>query len=313
MRNALVHTLSRLPELELTVVDCSAAPLPLADPLARTGTYDGIRARQGEPALDFIARVAPAFERVWVIAPESDGILAGLCSTVGPGRWVGCTPAAIRIASSKSATLAHLARHDIPTPLNPATGPRPLTASKSCPADTPHQASHWVVKPDDGAGSEDTRIFADVALARAWQTRQHEAGRHFTLEPWVDGAPLSLSLACTDTRCTLLGVNQQLIEIADGEVRYLGVRANAEALDTPAARDLEALAARIHRALPGLRGFIGVDLVRRANGTPVVVEINPRLTCAFEGLPVAARIHAIRAALESATISADKPAINPPA
>lgn len=305
MRDALVDALSRLPEYALTVVDCTTAPMAMSDAHTRNGAIASIRARQGESALDFMARVAPAFERVWVIAPESEAILAGLCRSIGPERWLGCTPEAIGIAASKSATLAHLTSHDIPTPLNPDSWP--------VPPDTPHQASRWVVKPDDGAGSEDTRIFADAVLARAWQTTQREAGRNFTLEPWIDGTPLSLSLACTDAECTLLGINRQLIEIVDGEVRYRGVQANAQALDTAAAHLLDALAQRIHRALPGLRGFVGVDLVRRPNGAPVVIEINPRLTCAFEGLPEAARMHAVRAALEGATIPAAKPAISHPA
>lgn len=297
MRDALLNTLANLPHLKLTVVDCAAAPAEAANLSARADTIDSLRARPGESALAFMARIAPAFDRIWVIAPESDAILAGLCDCIGPGRWVGCTPEAIRIASSKSATLAHLASHAIPTPLNP---------------DTPHQMQQWVVKPDDGAGAEDTLIFADAARARAWQQAQRNAGRIFTLEPWIDGAPLSLSLACTDTQCSLIGINHQLIATTDGKLSYQGVRANAEALDTPAALELHALARRIHHALPGLRGFVGVDLVRQANGTPVVIEINPRLTCAFEGLPADARMRAIRAALESCANAADEPVLSHP-
>lgn len=291
MRDTLIDALASLPHIEVTVVDCAAAPAPASGLRAKTGPIASLRARPGESAPAFMARVAPAFDRIWVIAPESDGILAGLCDCIGPVRWVGCTPEAIRIASSKSATLAHLAHHAIPTPLN---------------SDVPSPARQWVVKPDDGAGAEDTLIFADAAPALAWQQAQHDEGRIFTLEPWIEGVPMSLSLACTDTQCSLIGINHQLIAAANGKLSYQGVRANAEALDTPAALELQALARRIHHALPGLRGFVGVDLVRQANGTPVVIEINPRLTCAFEGLPAAARMRAIRAALESSANAVGK-------
>lgn len=303
MRDALVDALSLLPALDLTVADCAAAPVRPSRPPGMAGTpvprIDSLRARPGESAPDFVARVAPTFDRVWVTAPESDEMLATLCECVGPRRWLGCTPDAIRVASSKSATLAQLARHAIPTPLNPAASPNPNGSAAPSSQTAPAHSPDWVVKPDDGAGSEDTRIFADLAQARTWQAAQREAGRKFTLEPWIEGAPMSLSLACTDAHCTLLAINQQSIAVANGELRYLGVHANAEPLDTPAAIDLAALARRIHRALPGLRGFVGVDLVRRADGTPVVIEINPRLTCAFEGLPEGARLRAIRAAIEA--------------
>jgi len=47
---------------------------------------------------------------------------------------------------------------------------------------------------------------------------------------------------------------------------------------------LAALAARVQRALPGLRGFVGIDLVWHAQRGPVVIEVNPRVTCAYVGL-----------------------------
>ncbi|MGH8522453.1 MAG: ATP-grasp domain-containing protein, partial [Gammaproteobacteria bacterium] len=43
------------------------------------------------------------------------------------------------------------------------------------------------------------------------------------------------------------------------------------------------LLSRILEAVPGLRGYIGIDLVITASG-PIVMEINPRLTEAYVGL-----------------------------
>jgi len=47
---------------------------------------------------------------------------------------------------------------------------------------------------------------------------------------------------------------------------------------------LSALGRRVARALPGLRGFVGVDLVWHAERGPVAIEVNPRVTCAYAGL-----------------------------
>ena len=47
---------------------------------------------------------------------------------------------------------------------------------------------------------------------------------------------------------------------------------------------LAALARRVGRAMPGLRGFVGIDLVWHAQRGPVLIEVNPRVTCAYVGL-----------------------------
>jgi predicted ATP-grasp superfamily ATP-dependent carboligase len=50
--------------------------------------------------------------------------------------------------------------------------------------------------------------------------------------------------------------------------------------------------------VPGLAGFVGVDLVL-ADGGPVVVEINPRLTTAYLGLRRACAANVAALALEA--------------
>jgi predicted ATP-grasp superfamily ATP-dependent carboligase len=44
------------------------------------------------------------------------------------------------------------------------------------------------------------------------------------------------------------------------------------------------LAQKVARALPGLRGFVGVDLVWHPSQGPVAIEVNPRVTSAYVGL-----------------------------
>ena len=59
---------------------------------------------------------------------------------------------------------------------------------------------------------------------------------------------------------------------------------DAMPLTDPRAVRLAELAARVHRAVPGLRGFVGIDLVWHPQHGPVVIEVNPRVTCAYVGL-----------------------------
>jgi predicted ATP-grasp superfamily ATP-dependent carboligase len=52
-------------------------------------------------------------------------------------------------------------------------------------------------------------------------------------------------------------------------------------------RMLGALAQHVTQALPGLRGFVGIDVVFHPSRGPVVIEVNPRLTVAYAGLSAA--------------------------
>lgn len=298
MRDALADDLQRLRHVAVTCVATPQAPLPAslrgvrslcppptAGPVGRAGA-PATGAVVAVPAADFLAHHARHYDRVWVIAPESDGLLSNLATTVGNARWVGCSPPAIRLATSKAATRAHLASRGIPVP------------AAWHPGDAePPPGGPWVVKPDDGAGSVDTRLHPDFAAARADLLARRARGLACTLEAWVVGIPLSLSLLCAAGRAELLSINRQRIVARPGElVSYAGVDIDTAPVASPAGRLLAVLAQRIASAMPGLAGYVGVDLVwRPVTGSagdgppgspagPVVIEINPRLTCAFVGL-----------------------------
>jgi len=264
MRNAMLADLCALPGLRVTCVvgrqgDASRPEVAGVEPLP---------ARPGEPHADLLRRAAQAGAWVWAVAPETDGELEALARAVPARQWLGCTPEAISLAASKSATRRHLAAHGIAVPQAP-----------------PHAPGPWVVKPDDGAGATDTRRHASFAAAQADAQQRVSHGATCTLEPWVEGEALSLSLCCHDGNASLLSINRQQIEVdAQGAVHFLGVQAAAIDARSERGTRLAALADYVSRAMPGLRGFVGVDLVWHASQGPVVIEVNPRLTTAYVGL-----------------------------
>lgn len=261
MRDALVEDLLQVEGCQVTAAACAQAPLQHAE-ARRT------QAPVGESMLDWVARQATAHDVAWIVAPETGGLLARLCLQTDAARWLGCEHAAIAIASSKRATLARLAAFDIATPL-------------AC-ADWP-DTTRWVVKPDDGAGSVDTRTH--LGRDAAERDLAARTGSPCTLEPWVEGEPLSLSLLCAAGSTELLSVNRQHIELVpDGCVAYRGVALGACSLRSERGTALRQLARHVARAIPGLRGYVGIDLVWHATRGPVVIEVNPRVTCAYAGL-----------------------------
>ena len=261
MRDALVADLLASGDCAVTAATCAhAGALP-------RGAAEAV-AHDGETAESFAARLAARHDAAWIVAPETGGCLAAFERAIGAPRWLGCDARSIAIASSKSATLRHLAAHDLPTPWQHEA-----------------RAARWGVKPDDGAGSVATRLHNGREAAAADLAVRHARGDSACLEPWVEGEALSLSLLCELGRAELLGVNRQRITtLADGTLRYDGVAIDVWPRRDPRRPGLAALAWRVAAALPGLRGFVGIDLVWHAQHGPVLIEINPRLTCAYVGL-----------------------------
>jgi predicted ATP-grasp superfamily ATP-dependent carboligase len=273
MRDALAADLRALDGVETCVASSRFENIESAGP-----AFAYCRAKTGEPMLDFVARVSREHDYAFIVAPECDGLLLQLAAVVGAPRWLGCDEAAIRTASSKRTTAAHLAAHGID--VTPALTPAQLDG---------RGARRWVVKPDDGAGGLETSLYDYAADASADFEARAAAGRDPVLQEWVDGEPLSLSLVCGARGPRLVSINRQRIGLSsvDGPgwlVEFGGVDVDRIDRNGVQGRVLDALARRVCDVLPGLRGFCGIDVVWHAERGPVVIEVNPRLTVAYGGL-----------------------------
>ena len=266
MRDAVVFDLLHSRTFAVSAATSERAPSLPDNALA-------VRALAGESALGFVARQAALHDVSWIVAPETGGLLAQFREAVGARRWLGCDAAAIALASSKRSTSRRLAGRDVATPW----------VFKNAP-----DVTRWVVKPDDGAGAVGTQVHTHRNAALADAATRQRGGEAMVIEPWVDGETLSLSLLCTAARAELLSINRQHIHVgAHGAVSFNGVEANVLALASERGQVLQRLADDVVRAIPGLRGFVGIDLVWHAQRGPVVIEVNPRVTCAYVGLSAA--------------------------
>lgn len=274
MLRALLEDLSRVPDVHVVASrDPRLPPLPGVRVIAPA---------PGEDPFVLYARGARAGDAAWPIAPETDGALERLArDTLALGKiLLGSRPDAVRLSASKRATALALRAAGVPAVptfggsdrLPPLPGP-------------------WVVKPDDGAGCDGMVLVPDWRAAADHLASDH--GR-VVAQPWIDGCALSLSLLCREGRARLLCCNRQHVRIVDG-------RPALDAITVNVVPDREGHLAEVARsiaaAIPGLWGYIGVDLVLTESG-PVVLEINPRLTTSYCGLRQALGINAAAMVLD---------------
>lgn len=262
MVSALLRDLGELPDVSLITSRDPRLPPPGVAGVAT------IAPAPGEEASALYARGVRAADAAWPIAPETDGLLERLSrATLELGRGlVGSRPDAVHLTASKRDTACALRAAGVATVPTFATGER-----------LPPFHGPWVVKPDDGAGCE------GMMVVQGWHAaagRLESGSGRLVAQPWLDGDALSLSLLCGDGRATLLCCNRQHVRVVDGRPTLEAITVNA--LPDGEGR-LADLAARIAAAIPGLRGYVGVDLVLTAQG-PVVLEVNPRLTTSYCGL-----------------------------
>lgn len=274
MLRALVDDLTAIPGIEVTVM----RDLRLKDDLPAKVLA------VGSGQFDAVFRLAMReCDAAWPIAPEQDGILTRITGEImACGRTLlGNRLDAVTIATSKHATADVLARAGIPV--------IPVYRSERELAPGVHEI---VVKPDDGAGCQDTHFFDDRAKLREWLSAHPGEKRIF--QHYVRGEARSLSLLCCAGKARVLACNRQVVNLEEGAFRFAGVSVNALA-DSGGRYAL--LAARIARALPGLWGYCGVDFMETDAGA-VVVEVNPRLTTSYVGLRKAIRRNPAQLVLE---------------
>jgi tyramine---L-glutamate ligase len=263
MLASLVRDLAELPGITVIASrDPRLPPLPDCEVLLPL---------PGEDPFALYTRGLAQSDAAWPTAPEGSGVLERLSrQTEAAGKvLLACRPVAVRLAASKYATARLLSERGIPV--------APTFRAHETPSPIP---GPWVVKPDDGAGCEGTEVVQDRAAALE---RLAEDPGSLVAQPWIDGEPLSLSLLCGGPAARLLSCNRQRIAVCGGRV-------SLDAVVVGAVADREGrfarLGERIAAAVPGLWGYVGVDLILTPRG-PVVLEINPRLTTSYCGLRTA--------------------------
>jgi tyramine---L-glutamate ligase len=295
MLRALLRDLAALRRDQLVTLLHPSTPLrvPRGVEVVRPGSADG-----------GLREMLPSVDAVWLIAPETAGHLAALAERVEmAGRLLlGSSSAAVRTAADKAGLAPLLAAAGIPVP---TTVSLPAGVDPGAVADA--LGYPLLVKPARGAGCEGVgRVMDPADLPPTWAAARAVAGDGCVLlQRYVPGIAASVTLAADGADATPLAVNLQRMSVGPA----FTYRGGETPLDHPAAPRAAEVARAACRAVPGLRGYVGVDVVLGPDGA-TVVEINPRLTTAYLG--VRAALDANLAALALAACQGQLPPTPPP-
>jgi tyramine---L-glutamate ligase len=227
-----------------------------------------------------------------IIAPETDGILAALAAQAEAAGilLLGSNASAITIAGNKESCHKVFRAAKLPTP-----GTRSATFADALQA-ARQMIRPLVIKPVDGVSCEGVcRVDKLSDLAENLKTvRSATSHERILLQSFVAGTPVSVSLLACMHRCLPLSLNLQLIE-AGSPFRYLGSQVP---FHHPAGCCALELACSAVNLIPGLQGYVGVDLVLTEDAAQLI-EINPRLTTSYIGLRQVSSVNVAQAIWEA--------------
>ena len=276
MRDAVLRDFSQIDGLEI-IQTCDARLTP------------PLNAIIAQPSADVWALWADCIrlaDAVLFIAPETGGVLTRLTRLAESLNKpvLGADSNAVAMASDKWLTYQQLQLHQIPS------------IAAYLYEDFPkHQTNSWVAKPRDGAGCADMAYFETSQALEEWMETRKQS---HIIQPNQKGESLSFSMLCKQGQAYLLSCNQQKITIANDAFSYSGGVINGARQHELA---FEALAGKIARAMTGLNGYVGVDvIVDEVEGEYFyyVVEINPRITTSYVALHEACGLNPARMLLD---------------
>lgn len=260
MRDAVAEDFRRMPGMEVVTLDGVGEPYDEMDEWLTD-----------EHAFRFTAATS---DYAVVIAPELSELLLERATWVSEE---GCKTLSVgvrgvRWTADKLWLAGHWENSDVPTPFT-------------------KQIEYWpnermpvVIKPRTGAGSLATTLChrnEDAEAVVESLRREHEG--QLIAQDFVPGRPASVAILIGPAQIVPLLPTFQLLS-SDGRFRYEGG-------ELPIPPDLAERAITLGRraisCVPGLLGYVGVDLILgdAADGSEdYAIEINPRLTTSYVGL-----------------------------
>jgi len=213
----------------------------------------------------------------WLIAPESDGILLNLAqlAIAANAEVLLSNPATLAICADKFATYQALVKRAIP-----------IVETRVLGQGADGLDDNVVVKIADGVGCLDSfQVNAEQVPAAVAELNDPQ---RYVLQPYISGQAASLSCLFKHGQAWLICYNHQQIVLEQGRFSLRGCLVNVQTDKLDFYRNL---INEIAEAMPGLWGYVGIDIIESAELGSLVLEINPRLTSSYVGIRQATGIN----------------------
>ncbi len=280
MLKALVEELAMFPSVQITMLldwRCHQMDLP-----------DGIEVillSTGQCVYDVLPALIEKTDLVWPIVPEMDDELQKFSILVEAKakQLLNSSVEAVRVCSDKLITAQLLEKHGIA-----------VVETSLFDGFLADLFEPYVVKPKDGVGCINCFL---ISNANEFEQIKNliKNKSDYIIQPYIEGETISLSCLFKSGKAWLLCCNQQLISISKGQFELDACVVNI------ASNNMEiyqAIIDRIAKVIPGLWGYVGIDIIHAENKQPLIVEINPRLTTSYAGLYQALGINVVQNVME---------------
>lgn len=245
-----------------------------------------------------------ANDAVLIIAPETGQILQTIVKGIEQtGKIsVNCSSDAIATFSDKAKLTDYLQRNGYSTPKTLILKTDEETDNLKS-AIIRQFAFPLVFKPIDGTSCTAISLVKnqDEIDSAIQKIKNQSANPQFIVQEYVNGLAASVSLISNGKKTVALSLNKQQITLASAEAEscYAG---GCVPLEHPMKARAQSAAEHLVEALPGLKGYIGVDVILADNAV-YIVDVNPRLTTSYVGLNAACDINIAQALIEAVTQS----------
>ncbi|PHS69950.1 MAG: hypothetical protein COB23_04660 [Methylophaga sp.] len=271
---AIVQDLSEIPQLEITLLrDYRLAPMVNHTDNIPLQYYWVNNAKQFSHQWQ---QCLAETELVFVIAPETEQQLTLLQQDIldHDKFYLGCSQQSTSICSDKLLCYQHLSAHKLPTP-------NTVNAALWMIEKNIHTTTKFIVKPFDGAGCLDTLLFESSQSVQLYlATLSADKLALQVVQPYISGKPISLCLFISNNEIILLSINTQNIDHQTQHLIFKNSTVNTLSETEFSRLKAQKIAEDICDAIPGLWGFVGIDLVLSSSG-PVIIEVNPRMTSSY--------------------------------
>lgn len=248
----------------------------------------------------FLSAIAPVNDAIYIIAPDTGQTLKTMIALAESTSLLSlnCKSSALSKISDKAELYENLENKGFPIPKT-LTGSFDSKLEEVLGMIREEFTCPIILKPSDGVGCSGLSLveYENQVWQALEKIKRVSAGKRFIIQEYLKGESVSVSLLSNGKKTLALSFNKQDIAVSGpiSESRYIG---GCVPFDHPLKEDAVLLAEKVVECFPGIRGYVGVDLLLTEEGV-FVLDVNPRLTTSYVGLRKVASFNVAQAILET--------------